>query len=60
MTWGGPNTYGENYEKMGEVWTEGVGQAYGPWKKGGYKRSSVRKTRQRQSQSRKFTRKHLA
>jgi hypothetical protein len=60
MTWGGPNTYGKNYEKMGEVWTEGVGQAYGPWKKGGYKHSGVRKTRKRQSRFRKFTRKHLA
>ena len=50
MTWGGPNTYEKNYEKMGEVWTEGVGEAYGPWKKGGkLTRKHKKDTRKRNS-----------
>lgn len=40
------------YNRRGEVWTEGVGKAYGPWKNGG-KRKTRRKSSKRKTRIRK-------
>jgi Leucine-rich repeat (LRR) protein len=48
------------FNKSGEVWTEGVGQAYGPWRGGERSRNkrSGRKTKKASKKTRKYSRKN--